>query len=52
MKAYKVWMMPCLSKEVYANSKQEAIEIASRMQIEEFYEHTDMCEITAEESEE
>lgn len=51
-KAYKVWMFPCFSKEVYANSRDEAIEIASQLDADEFYEHTDMCEIVAEESEE
>jgi hypothetical protein len=51
-KLYKVWMFPCLSAEIYANTNEEAENIASTLDIEYFKEHTDMCEISAEESEE
>lgn len=51
-KNFKVWMMPVYSKEIYAETEEEAINIAAGLAIENFHEHTDMCEITAEINEE
>jgi len=50
MKNYRVWLFPVMSADIQARSIEEAEEIAARMKPEDFNEHTDMSDLTVEES--
>lgn len=51
MKVYKVWLFPALSARIEAESRDQAEQIASSLSLDQFHEHTDMCEISIEETE-